>query len=548
MKHLQIHPSDNLLVALEDLPAGEIIDFAGNSFSLQNDVPQKHKFTTEALPTGALATMYGVTVGKAKKDILKGGLISTENLEHATSGFSQKNKETVWEAPDVSAWEGRTFMGYHRADGSIGTRNYWLVIPLVFCENRNVEVIREALEDKLGYRRKGSEQIDIQSLIRKYKNGASANEILGTDLAKFVTKQRETQVFLNLDGIKFLPHEGGCGGTRQDSETLCRLLAGYIVHPNVAGATVLSLGCQNAQIPILQKAIERLSPNFSKPVFYFEQQQSKSEQEFIATAVKKTFVGCMSANEVERKPSPLSALVLGLECGGSDGFSGISANPALGHASDLLVALGGRAILSEFPELNGVEQQLIDRCVDERTAQKFAKLMKTYALRAEEAGSGFSYNPSPGNIRDGLITDAMKSAGAAKKGGTSPVVQVLDYTEQATEAGLSLLCTPGNDVESTTGLAGSGANLIVFTTGLGTPTGNPISPVMKLASNTLLAQRMGDIIDLEAGAVISGKRSIEEVGEMLLEKIIKVASGEGLTKAEKLGQDDFIPWKRGVSL
>ncbi|MCB0638506.1 MAG: UxaA family hydrolase, partial [Lewinella sp.] len=190
----------------------------------------------------------------------------------------------------------------------------------------------------------------------------------------------------------------------------------------------------------------------------------------------------------------------------------------------------------------------INRCVSEEKAEKFASIMQTYAQRAVEAGSGFDMNPSPGNIKDGLITDAMKSAGAAKKGGTSPVVDVLDYTEQAVKPGLNLLCTPGNDVESTTGLAGSGANLIVFTTGLGTPTGNPITPTVKMASNTVLATRMADIIDIDAGSIITGEDTIETKGEELLELLIRIASGEEMTKAERLGQYDFIPWKRGVSL
>ena len=216
---------------------------------------------------------------------------------------------------------------------------------------------------------------------------------------------------------------------------------------------------------MLQKAIKTNDPNCAKPVHYLEQQKSASERELIEEAVKHTFVGLIEANKTEREPAPLSKLVLGLECGGSDGFSGISANPALGYTSDLLVGLGGSPVLAEFPELNGVEQELINRCEKEEDAEKFSNLMRTYSAAAEAVGSGFENNPSPGNIKDGLITDAMKSAGAAKKGGTSPVVGVLDYTEQVTKAGLNLLCTPGNDVESTTGLAGSGCNLIVFTTG-----------------------------------------------------------------------------------
>ena len=358
----------------------------------------------------------------------------------------------------------------------------------------------------------------------------------------------QNRTFPNVDGIKFLTHEGGCGGFRLDSETLCNLLAGYITNPNVAGATILSLGCQNAEVSFMEEAIKTKDPNFAKPLYILEQQKSKSERHFIEDAVKKTFLGLIEANKIKREPAPLSKLILGLECGGSDGFSGISANPTLGHASDLLVALGGTTILSEFPELNGVEQELINRCLTQKEAEKFTHLMDTYSARTVALGSAFANNPSPGNIKDGLITDAMKSAGAAKKGGTSPVTDVLDYTEKTKKKGLNLLCTPGNDVESTTGLAGSGCNIIAFTTGLGTPTGNPIAPVIKISSNNALGERMKDIIDFNTGSIITGEDTIEAKGEELLEYIIKVASGEVMTAAVRLGQDDFIPWKRGISL
>jgi altronate hydrolase len=241
-------------------------------------------------------------------------------------------------------------------------------------------------------------------------------------------------------------------------------------------------------------------------------------------------------------------LCIGLECGGSDGFSGISANPALGHVSDMLTALGGTVILSEFPELCGVEQELSNRCIDDFTAQRFIDLMVSYNARAERVGSGFYANPSPGNIRDGLITDAIKSAGAARKGGTSPVMAVLDYPEKVSTGGLNLLCTPGSDVESTTAEVGAGANIVLFTTGLGTPTGNPIAPVVKLSTNTPLFLRMPDIIDINCGTVIEGTETIPQLGERILDYVIAAASGEVEPKAVQLGQDDFIPWKRGVSL
>ncbi|MGB5205686.1 MAG: UxaA family hydrolase, partial [Eudoraea sp.] len=431
---------------------------------------------------------------------------------------------------------------------SVGTANYWLIIPMVFCENRNVDVLEAALSEALGYITKKDFAVDTQALINKYNSGASEEEIYATSIIHTKDEISKNRVFPNVDGIKFLKHDGGCGGVRQDSEALCNLLAGYITNSNVAGATVLSLGCQNAEVEILQKSIQQKDPNFSKPVVYLRQQNSRSEREFIEEAVKRTFIGLTMANKLERKPAPLRNLVLGLECGGSDGFSGISANPALGYASDLLVALGGTTVLSEFPELNGVEQELINRCETDEAAKKFAALMDSYSAAAKAVGSAFENNPSPGNIKDGLITDAMKSAGAAKKGGTSPVVDVLDYTEKITRPGLNLLCTPGNDVESTTGLAGSGCNIIVFTTGLGTPTGNPIAPVLKLSSNTHLYEKMKDIIDINAGTVISGEDSIESMGEKILEYLIATASGELVAKAVTKGQNDFIPWKRGISL
>jgi len=343
-------------------------------------------------------------------------------------------------------------------------------------------------------------------------------------------------------------HEGGCGGTREDANNLCGLLAGYIHHPNVAGATVLSLGCQNSQVAILREQIARRDPHFSKPLFVLDQQQSGSEFKMLSEAVRSTFIGLVEANKSHRAPASLSHLCVGLKCGGSDGFSGISANPAVGKVSDALAIVGARSLLSEFPELCGVEQGLVDRCIGKDVADRFMRLMGDYASRAKAVGSGFDMNPSPGNIRDGLVTDAMKSAGAARKGGASPVTAVLDYPEYSTAPGLNLQCTPGNDVECVTAQVGAGANIVLFTTGLGTPTGNPIAPVLKISTNSPLAQRMQDIIDIDAGAVISGESTIEEMGDALLERLVEVASGEIRTKAELLGQDDFIPWKRGVSL
>ena len=548
-KVLKIHPKDNLIVALSHLSAGETVLCEDETYEIKHDVPPKHKFAAYDLAPNDPAYMYGVLVGKATAPIRRGEPVTTTNLRHDAQGYgSQQTLRPEWLAPDVRRWQNATFMGYPRANGSVGTANYWLFIPMVFCENRNINLIREALIQTLGYDHSRAYDFDVQTLVQQHRNGASADDLLASEIVVSAEDIQSNRAFPNVDGIKFLTHEGGCGGTRFDSTTLCALFAGYVTNPNVAGATVLSLGCQNAEVITLQQEINKRDPQFSKPLYVLEQQKSKSERDFIAEAIKQTFVGLTEANRLERQPSPLSKLVVGLECGGSDGFSGISANPAVGHAADLLVALGGSVILSEFPELCGVEQELTDRCVDEATADKFVRIMRAYSASAEAVGSGFDANPSPGNIKDGLITDAIKSAGAAKKGGTSPVVDVLDYTEPVTKSGLNLLCTPGNDVESTTGLAGSGATVILFTTGLGTPTGNAAAPTLKISSNTALAQRMSDIIDIDAGTVITGEDTIATKGEEILDYIIRTASGAYMPKAVGLGQDDFIPWKRGVSL
>lgn len=536
---LRVHPDDNVLVALVPLAQGEQVRHGDLTLHLTTPVSPKHKFTTTARAVGEPIVMYGLLVGTAVVPIAAGEAITTSNVRHAAADAHAATGTRPWTPPDVAAWQQRTFLGYHRSDGQVGTRNHWLVIPLVFCENRNVQMIRQAFEEELGFAPPDIYRQQVRALLERHGEGGRGN-----------TQGRMRQsgrVFGNIDGVKFLTHSGGCGGTREDSRNLCGLLAGYLHHPNVAGATVLSLGCQHAQGDLLREEIARRAPHFDKPLFFFEQQGQLSEQAMLTTAIEQTFYGLVQADQVTRAQAPLSKLTVGLKCGGSDGFSGITANPAVGHAADLLAALGGTTLLAEFPELCGVEQELIDRCTEPRHAERFLELMTAYNARARAVGSGFDMNPSPGNIKDGLITDAMKSAGAARKGGTSPVTDVLDYPEYATTPGLNLLCTPGNDVEATTAQVGAGANVVLFTTGLGTPTGNPIAPVVKLATNSALATRMADLIDIDCGRILSGDVTLHGMGEEILELIIAVASGQ-LTRAEELGQDDFIPWKRGVSL
>jgi len=533
---IKVQNEDNVAIALVDLWQGDTVEFEGEEVFILSNTQAKHKISMVDLALGDKIYMYGVLVGKATEEIKRGGKLTTENVKHEANSTFSKSETTQWKAPDVSKYKDQTFMGYPRPDGQVGTANVWLFFPLVFCENRNIELLKDIFEKEFSFHKSPKQR----QLLRNLITGKDDDNVIdfGED---------EAAIFDNIE-VKFITHQGGCGGIRQDSVMLSKLLAGYVNNPNVAGATVLSLGCQNLQIDIFKNALNKINADIKKPVLIYEQQQMGTVEDMLNSIIKDSFAGIKKANDIKREPAPLSKLKLGLECGGSDGFSGISANPALGYVSDMLSALGGSPILSEFPELCGVEQELVNRCVDNETANKFMDLMKSYENAAEAVGSGFDMNPSPGNIKDGLITDAMKSAGAAKKGGTSPIQAVLDYGEYVTKPGLNLLCTPGNDVESTTGMVGSGANVVVFTTGLGTPTGNPIAPVIKMSSNSTLARRMPDIIDVDAGSVIRGEKTIPEMGEELFDYIIDVASGKIKSKADQLNQDDFIPWKRGVSL
>jgi altronate hydrolase len=548
-KVLKVHPSDNLIVALQPLEKLEEVVLDGVKYILPNAIEAKHKFVTHDLSIGDTVTMYGVRVGKSIQKIKKGEQITTFNLKHESEEFSIKNRvpKNDWLSPDISKWKNRTFLGYHRSDGQIGTANYWLVIPLVFCENRNILKLKDAFDKALGYAFPDVYLRQVQDFVKLEESG-NFEEFYNYNPSQPSISTDNQRIFSNIDGIKFLTHEMGCGGANSDSERLAALFAAYANNANVAGITVLSLGCQKTQLSDLMEAIKSRNSSFDKTLLYYDQQTFGTEFEMLSAAIKETFKELIEVNKLTRKPAQLSHLNIGLKRGGSDGFSGISANPVLGHLSDLVVALGGRTYLAEFPELCGVEQELINRCVSEEKAQKFETLMRNYAELAKNLGESFDMNPSFGNIKDGLITDAIKSAGAAKKGGTAPIVDVLDYAETAKVAGLHLVCTPGNDVLATTGKAAAGATIILFTTGLGTPTGNPICPVVKVSTNTKLANKMPDIIDFDCGAIIEGEKTIEQTAEELLEYCIDLASGKFQTKAQILGQDDFIPWQKGINL
>ncbi|MDH5598231.1 MAG: altronate dehydratase family protein, partial [Cyclobacteriaceae bacterium] len=418
--YLKIHPDDNVAVALQNLEKGDFIFHEKERISLITPIPAKGKVALIDFSIGDFIFMYGIIVGKATTFISRGEWLGVHNVIHEVSSLSEWKEPFQWTPPTENRWENKYFMGYHRADGSVGTANHWLVIPLVFCENRNVLMLKEAFDLHLGFRVKNPYEKLVEKLVHNLKQGDSRS-LSRSDISEEVESDK---VFKNISGIKFLTHDGGCGGTREDSEMLCRLIAGYIANPNVGGATILSLGCQHAQIHLLKEILQEVYPRHQKPVLYFEQQKYPSETVMMQEIIEQTFEEVKKLNSMERKPAPLSQLVMGVECGGSDGFSGLSANPSMGYCADLLVMNGGSVILSEFPELCGVEQDFVNRSLSGEIAKKFVNLMRNYDERAKSVGSGFDMNPSPGNIKDGLITDAIKSAGAAKKGGTSPVVDV----------------------------------------------------------------------------------------------------------------------------
>ncbi|RYF19073.1 MAG: altronate dehydratase, partial [Flavobacteriales bacterium] len=372
-KVLKIDVKDNVLVALSDLPQGTEVDFEGSQYALLEDIPAKHKFFMNDMSAGEEIFMYGVLVGKVQFPVKTGSRMTVENTKHAADPYQYRKTNFQWQAPDVSQFIGKTFQGYHRENGEVGTANYWLFIPTVFCENRNLDIIKEALYKELGYAVDDKYKNYTHALLEAYQQGEDLQAI---DLQPNPTNLNRP--FANVDGIKFLNHSGGCGGTRQDANTLSNLLAAYANHPNVAGVTVLSLGCEHLQAKQFKDDLLAINPNFKKPLILLGQQQSVSEEELIKQTIRETFLGLVEINKIERKPAPLSKLCVGVKCGGSDGFSGISANPAVGHCADLLVALGAKVLSAEFPELCGVEQELIDRMNDEATAKKFIRLMSEY--------------------------------------------------------------------------------------------------------------------------------------------------------------------------
>ncbi len=288
---LKVHPADNVIVALHDLKKGDEVEWEGRRYILDEDIPAKHKFTQYALEPGGQVFMYGVLVGKAQVPINAGARISVANVKHASMDFALGERKLSWHVPDTANWAGKTFNGYHRSDGSVGTANHWIVIPMVFCENRNIDVLKETLLDELGFGRPKKYHSFARQLKNLYSSGKTVEEILNAEFKHEAGAADKDRLFANIDGVKFITHEGGCGGTRQDAQALCGLLAGYITHPNVAGATVLSLGCQNAQVSMLEEEIAKRYPILTSPYTYWSNRRSATETDLISQHSSKLLPG-----------------------------------------------------------------------------------------------------------------------------------------------------------------------------------------------------------------------------------------------------------------
>ncbi len=500
-KAIRLHPADNVVIALADLPQGAVPDALG--FALPGPVPRGHKMATQDLTKGQNVIRYGQIIGIASTEIKAGDHIHSHNL--GMGGHDLDYAFASERNPQPKAEAGRTFLGYHRQDGQVGTRNYLGVLTSVNCSGSVARFIAEAAE-----------------------------------------KDGFLDAFPNVDGVVPIVHGTGCGMSGKDEgyETLYRTLQGYARNPNFAGILLVGLGCEVMQVPdLIGKARLRGDGNFR----YMTIQQSGGTRKSIERGIEALKEMAVEANKVTRQPAGLEHLMVGMQCGGSDGYSGITANPALGYASDLLVAHGGTTILSETPEIYGAEHLLTRRAVSREVGEKIVERILWWEEYTARWGGEMDNNPSPGNKKGGLTTILEKSLGAVAKGGTAPLTQVYKFAEPVTETGFVYMDTPGYDPCSVTGQIAGGANLIVFTTGRGSVSGFKPTPCIKLATNSEMYGRMAEDMDINCGDIVTEGVSIEDKGREIFEEFLRVASG-AQTKSEALGFGgaEFVPWAMGA--
>ncbi|SPE42891.1 Altronate dehydratase [Candidatus Sulfopaludibacter sp. SbA3] len=495
---LHLHPQDNVAVARVPIAAGTELRVDGITVVALDAIPAGHKLALRAIQPGEAVERYGQVIGRARQAIEPGRHIHTHNLAfeelHLTYEFP-----TV-DLPLPTPKDAPTFLGYQREDGRVGTRNYIGVVAASNCAAHTAELIARSYE--------------------------------GEPLP------------LNVDGVVAFPHGEGCGHAfGPDVNQLRRTLAGVLAHPNVSAAVILGLGCEVNQI---DHYLGSAAPN-SRRLAGMTLQASGGTTGTIDACRREIARFLDQASAERRVPIPACKLVLGLNCGGSDSFSGITANPALGYCSDLLAELGGTPVLAETTEIFGAEHLLVKRARNRQVAEKLLDCIRNYKQYLNRFAGSFDDNPSPGNKEGGLSNILEKSLGAVAKGGTSPLTEVYDYAERVTTPGFAFMNTPGYDPVSLTGLAAGGCNLIAFTTGRGSAIGFPTIPVIKIATNSNTYRRMTANMDVNAGTIADGERTVQQVGREIFDLMLEVASGRH-TCAEVLGHKEFVPWRIGPVL
>ena len=489
---VKIRPRDMVAVALRPLPAGTAVEAEGARVTLTEDVPMGHKIALRAIAAGEPVIKYGYPIGQATKDIPAGGHVHTDNLKTLLRG----EMDYAWHParPHLEPIAPATFPGYRREDGRVGIRNELWIIPTVGCVNDTAEALARAAQGLVGG---------------------------------------------HVDGVYAFRHPYGCSQLGDDQDATRQILADLCRHPNAGGVLLLGLGCENSGVETI---LARMEPEEHPRLRTLVSQQVDDELE---AGLRLLGELAQRMDGMEREPCDTRDLVVGLKCGGSDGLSGITANPVIGGFSDRLIARGGATILTEVPEMFGAETILMDRCEDEETYEKTVRLINDFKRYFEASGQPVYENPSPGNKAGGITTLEDKALGCTQKSGAAPVKDVLPYGGRVTRAGLNLLSAPGNDLVASTALAAAGAQIVLFSTGRGTPFGCPV-PTVKISSNSDLARRKGHWIDFDAGKLLAGQ-TLDGLADALFDRVLAIAGGEA-TRSETGGYRDLAIFKNGVTL
>jgi len=506
-----VDAQDNVAVVKKEVAGGTTVTLdGGRSISVKTVVSVGNRFASRAIPAGEFVRQYGQPIGTSL-GIAEGELVSHSNMSDEIPLVRTLQENLNTPAPDYFASDlCGTFMGYRRPDGRVGTRNHLLIVPTSMCSSHEAQQI--------------------------------------ATIAEYTICNREK--YPNVDGVVAIPHNKGCGcPDGSNVEVLLRVLSNYADHPNVGGVVLLELGCEKTNLSVVENYLGKSERALSKPLVRIGVQDVGGTQAAIERGIAAVTAMLPEVNAARRERVSLGELVLGVKCGASDAFSGISANPSLGRAADAIVRSKGTVLITEVPEFCGAEHVLANRAKDADTGRQVYRMVDWYREYAKKFGTEVGQNPSPGNVAGGLLNITIKSLGAIAKAGTTRIEGVVEYGEAPKARGLHLMQGPGYDQESTPALVAAGATVVVFTTGRGSTMGNAIAPVIKLTSNNTVFERMPGDMDLSAGGVIDGTETIESVADRLIRYIQRVASGEIQAKAEALKHREFQVWgEQAISL